>query len=70
MLIQIRYNRSTKKLRAWCKDPTSFGSMLCKEDEEIVIIEADPTYSIRDYSFDEDTATLVWNGHDSLKLGG
>lgn len=59
-MLEVRYNKDTKKVTAWCGDPKQFNIMGCWHYEAIVIVDISiPEKSCLAYLFDETTQTLI-----------
>lgn len=61
MMLEIRYDKSTKVVTAWCADENQFGN-LSREGHAIVVLDIPiPEKSCLAYLYDEATEGLVEN---------
>lgn len=61
-MLEIRYNKTTKELTAWCGDPKQFNVMGCWHYEAIVIIDSPiPDKPMEALLYDEATQSLINN---------
>jgi hypothetical protein len=61
-MLEVRYNKTSKRLSGWCGDDKQFGHFKDRGDEEIVVIDIPiPDKPLDAWLFDEATQDLIAN---------